>query len=357
MGLYGLATDQILSMEVVLPDGRFVTVNEDNHPDLYWGIRGGGGCTFGVVVSAIIAAYPRLPVATLSYSISTAAPDNNVSTEAWWAGIRAFWDTFIPNADAGQYVYFRLTCVTPSAQANCTLAMTTHWANNMTAPQLQAWTAPYFSKLANLGIPVVKPVYTGYPSLLAAFDGTFPAANEGAGTATTHVASRLFPRGNWEDPELLDATAAAIRSSLEAGGKMLAYNYRAAPNTRASQANAAHPAWRRAIMFAMMAHPTIGPDSSPQEIADSGKELVELSKAWRDVTPGAGSYMNEGDINEPNFQQAFYGESYERLVQIKKRYDPFGLFYTYNGVGTEDWYVTDQLEYYPTTNGRLCRRS
>ena len=41
--LVGMGADQVLSMEVVLPNGRFVTVDEDSYPDLYWALRGGGG--------------------------------------------------------------------------------------------------------------------------------------------------------------------------------------------------------------------------------------------------------------------------------------------------------------------------
>jgi FAD/FMN-containing dehydrogenase len=41
--LVGMAADQVLSMEVVLPNGRFVTANENSNPDLYWALRGGGG--------------------------------------------------------------------------------------------------------------------------------------------------------------------------------------------------------------------------------------------------------------------------------------------------------------------------
>ena len=65
------------------------------------------------------------------------------------------------------------------------------------------------------------------------------------------------------------------------------------------------------------------------------------------VTPGSGVYMNEADFRQPRWQEAFFGENYEKLMSVKKRWDPEGLFWARKSVGSEAW---EERE-----DGRLCR--
>src|SRR5205823_12821889 len=53
----GLAIDNLLEVDVVLADGSFVTANAEQHRDLFWAVRGGGG-NFGVVTSFVFALSP-----------------------------------------------------------------------------------------------------------------------------------------------------------------------------------------------------------------------------------------------------------------------------------------------------------
>lgn len=53
--------------------------------------------------------------------------------------------------------------------------------------------------------------------------------------------------------------------------------------------------------------------------------------------PGSGSYSNEGDVREPDFQTTFFGDNYKRLEAVKQRYDPEDMFIVSAGVGSERW--------------------
>ena len=61
MGKHGLSCDNLLSADLVTAEGRLLTVSADEHPDLFWGLRGGGG-NFGVATSFEYQLHPVGPV-------------------------------------------------------------------------------------------------------------------------------------------------------------------------------------------------------------------------------------------------------------------------------------------------------
>jgi FAD/FMN-containing dehydrogenase len=71
-----------------------------------------------------------------------------------------------------------------------------------------------------------------------------------------------------------------------------------------------------------------------REVAQRVDQSVNQLRA---VTGQTGAYVSESNYFEKNWQQAFWGSNYQRLAEIKRRYDPDGLFFVHNGVGSEQW--------------------
>ena len=68
------------------------------------------------------------------------------------------------------------------------------------------------------------------------------------------------------------------------------------------------------------------------------------------LMPGGGSaYSNEGDFNEPNWRDVFWGSNYQKLLLIKQKFDPESLLYARTAVGSDAWIAQ--------ADGRLCRSS
>ena len=57
----------------------------------------------------------------------------------------------------------------------------------------------------------------------------------------------------------------------------------------------------------------------------------------RAVAGETGAYVSESNYFEKGWQQSYWGSNYPRLAEIKRKYDPDGLFFVHNGVGAEQW--------------------
>ena len=96
--------------------------------------------------------------------------------------------------------------------------------------------------------------------------------------------------------------------------------------------------------FALAMTGFLGPPAFPgfpaPDLAKAGAARSRVQAAMaalRVAAPDTGAYVNECDFFQPDWQKAFWGPNYPRLLQIKRHYDPDGLFVGHHGVGSEDW--------------------
>lgn len=118
--------------------------------------------------------------------------------------------------------------------------------------------------------------------------------------------------------------------------------------SEAYQHNAVLPAWRKILVHVTLITPwSFDPAEWDNMIASQRLMTDTIMPAIEALTPDSGAYMNEVKIQQPNFQQEFFGSNYGALQKIKNRYDPSGFFYASLGVGSERWVVAN--------DGRTCR--
>jgi hypothetical protein len=109
--------------------------------------------------------------------------------------------------------------------------------------------------------------------------------------------------------------------------------------------NAVNPAMRTAVMRPAAEIHWEGTDM--RKLETRTRDQLRLGASLRLLSPNGGTYPNEADPNLPNWQRAFWGSNYPKLLDIKQRVDPNGVFYCRSCVGSEYW---DDVK------GMLCRR-
>ncbi|KAL4861396.1 hypothetical protein BDV12DRAFT_208053 [Aspergillus spectabilis] len=354
--MYGMAADQVLSMEVVMADGRFITASASQNSEVFWMLRGGGGSTIGVVTSLTIKALPQLPTTTVTFNFTI---NDCPSSDAFWTGVQAYFDNFESFVDAGTYGYYYLGAsafligTDYAGSTDYYFRMQSFVAPDMTIEETQALLAPWFDVLDSQNI-TYTPWYNYADNFHDVWKAAFP--QEAVGTAMVKTASRLMPRSIFQDDDLRKRTYAAHRDAIDqglfvAGFHITGTGKAVTPPTDTSVL----PAWRDAL-----AHIVVGgqftSDASWDTIESTSLFVTNWMDVLREIAPDSGAYMSEGDLLEPNQQQAFYGSNYARLYALKQKYDPTGLFYALTAVGAEDWevQVTDGLPYSWNNNGRLC---
>ena len=74
------------------------------------------------------------------------------------------------------------------------------------------------------------------------------------------------------------------------------------------------------------------------EEAESGAKAINLAmNEILKIVDERGAYLAESDFFEKGWQHSFWGSNYDKLMEVKNKYDPGGLYFMYHGVGSEDW--------------------
>ncbi|CAI6232812.1 unnamed protein product [Periconia digitata] len=370
--IYGLTADNVLRIYAVTADGRFVTADSETNADLFWAFRGGGPGNFGIVTSMLIAAFPNTPSTSRSITFSTlpsrpgsSAP--SLDTETFWEGVKAYWGFCIAICEEGGLGYNFIRHGSSGGRTGLTFTTSISLPFHSSS-ETRDFLQPLLDQLDELGI-----------SSSAALSETSeepasppPPQDEPYASAlgeqihNTLLASRLFLTPNFATPSALSETNLAIRTFVEKGGyDFHGQNYNPSTATQAySTQNAVLPAFRSAIMHAQGYLPSqhwdgTSPQLEPAEQAAQHKRLQEFMQGWRDITPGSGSYVNEGDAQSALWKEEFFGGNYERLEGVKGKVDPWGVFWVLGGVGSDGWEVRGGVgggrDGLYTQDGVLCR--
>jgi FAD/FMN-containing dehydrogenase len=347
MQLFGVGSDQVVALEVVTADGRFVTATPDVNSDLYWALLGGGGGTFGIVTSAVVKVHRKVPVTVSKWTLMTS---ETVSADAFWEAFKFFYDNFPVYNAAKTYSYFSLMKLAPGTYM---WTMAPFFATDMTVPEYEALVQPFFDKCASLGIQLEANT-THYDSFYPAYQATFATLDYFVGGAGAIPGNRILPTENWATADLRNRTFSAVKNAVE-NALMLNMYHQQAAEQEVKDLNSVNPAFRNEQSMIVAINLAI-PETPAGWKASVENLNTNVLKPLREVTPAGGSYGNEADIAEPDWQQAFWGKNYARLLKIKKEVDPTGLFYVHHGVGSEDWVVDDNgIVGVQSTDGPLCR--
>ncbi|KAH7303804.1 hypothetical protein B0I35DRAFT_484875 [Stachybotrys elegans] len=346
--LYGMAVDQVISMELVTPDGRFVTANRDSNPDLFWGLCGGGGSTYGIVTSVLVKAYPKLnKYSTAAFSFATT---DSVTADDFYNALNLYMRAAPDYTDNGEYHYW---FVLPTGPGSFMFLMQAWFAPGVGQDVLQSRVEPVLDKIRAVGIDV-EATYAEYTDFYSMWQATFPLEAVGSDNAIT--TGRLLPRENFLNETRWDETFSVLRWTSETVGSLVfGFTIRGSPSNGVYPDNGVNPAWRNSSMHAMTGIQW-DQDITPAARSAQASYLTNTIMAkWRATCPNSGSYMSEGDPNEPNWQQSFFGSKYPKLYQLKQKWDPTGLLYANRAVGSENWYIKGQDPNIAMQNGRLCK--
>ena len=298
---YGLTIDNLLAVDMVLADGRQVTASAQQHPDLFWAVRGGGG-NFGVVTSFLFRGQPAGPTV---YGGPIFWPLEHAAT------VMRFWRDLI---------------LTGPEELN-------GWFGFHTVPPVDMFPAEHHLKK----MAVITWCYTGdlegAEELFKPIRAVAPAAIDFAGPIPLPTLQSLFdglyPPGlqwYWNADFVTELTDEAIDLHLQYAQQLPSVHstmHLYPINGAAHRVGPNDTAWSyRGANFAQV---IVGVDPDP---ANNARIIAWSKEYWRTLHPhsAGGAYVNMMMDEGTDRVRASYRDNYPRLAQIKAQYDPHNLF-------------------------------
>lgn len=358
---FGLAAAGLLEAEVVTADGAVRIANACTEPDLFWALKGGGGGSFGVVTRVTLRVHELPdPFGAVNFTVRATSP------QAFRRLVRLVIDHYaerLMNPHWGEQLRFRpgdVLSVSMVFQGLRRSEAVEVWQPFLDA--LDAAPADYKVDFAPLKLVSTSARDFWSPTLIKRVLGFIkrderPGAPEGnvfwpgdqgqAGQFLHGYQSTWLPASLLR-PDRRDALADALFAASRHAGVSLHVNkgLAGAPAQVRAEAldTAMNPAVADAFALAISgaeeqpAYPGVaGHEPHVAEGRLRAKAIVRARDELRKLVPDAGSYVSESDYFERDWQKAFWGSNYARLLQVKARYDPEGLFTVHHGVGSESW--------------------
>jgi FAD/FMN-containing dehydrogenase len=294
IGRFGLGLDNLVGAQVVLADGRIVTADADNEPELFWALRGGGG-NFGVVTTLVHRLHdlPTVHTGLLIYPFSEA--------EAILQRCADLMDSM------PEELAFQLGFVAGPDGVPVVFIMPT-WSGVPAKGEAQV--AP-FLKLGTLLAGTVET--KSYGTSLRAFDGSF--AN----------GQRAFMETSWLptlDGASVDALVEAMETPASPGCAIITHEFRGVASRVPVEATA-FPLRRDHVLIEIIATFADRSDALEEQRHDQWARATRQALEAMALPGGYPNLLAPGDTDRA---AETYGRNAERLIKAKRHYDPENIF-------------------------------
>ncbi|NNK33087.1 MAG: FAD-binding oxidoreductase [Xanthomonadales bacterium] len=289
---YGLALDNVKAFEIVTADGQLRRASRTENPDLYWALRGGGG-NFGVVTSFEFALHPMRREVVSGDAIFPLAKMRDVL---------AVYADIVQDSPDELYVDFMATSPLGKPDGMCMLHAC--WSGEHS--EAEKALAP----IRKIGGAIQENFRAvDYVAVQRAWDDSDP---RNTGTYLKSGFINEFP------DSLVDALAQNFESFEDRGTTVFFQHSGGAIGRVAADATAFAHRKSVANMFATVEWP----------LSEPSEPFIGYGRAaWKNYAPYTdGWYTNEVDKHSSQAVNSNYQGNYQRLVQVKNRYDPTNLF-------------------------------